>query len=145
MKWTIIFFLLFSISCTQNDPKFGDLRKLMIKNQLRSRGISNEGVLKVMHSVERHKFVPENYQDRAYSDGPLPIGYGQTISQPYIVAYMTEQLQVSSQHKFWRLVQVQDTRQQYWGNWQNMCSPLKLYRNWLKERKISSIIWDIII
>ena len=71
----------------------------MIKNQLRSRGISNEGVLKVMRSVERHKFVPENYQDRAYSDGPLPIGYGQTISQPYIVAYMTEQLQVSSQHK----------------------------------------------
>lgn len=99
MKWTIIFFLFFSISCTQNDPKFADLRKLMIKNQLRSRGISNEGVLKVMRSVERHKFVPKNYQDRAYSDGPLPIGYGQTISQPYIVAFMTDQLQVSSQHK----------------------------------------------
>ena len=99
MKWAIIFFLFFSISCTQNDPKFADLRKLMIKNQLRSRGINNEGVLKVMRSVERHKFVPKNYQDRAYSDGPLPIGYGQTISQPYIVAFMTEQLQVSSQHK----------------------------------------------
>ena len=99
MKWTIIFFLFFSISCTQNDPKFADLRKLMIKNQLQSRGINNEGVLKVMRSVERHKFVPENYQDRAYSDGPLPIGYGQTISQPYIVAFMTDQLQVSSEHK----------------------------------------------
>ena len=99
MKWTILFFLLFSISCTQNDPNFDHLRKLMIKNQLQSRGINNEGVLKVMRSVERHKFVPENYQDRAYSDGPLPIGYGQTISQPYIVAFMTDQLQVSSEHK----------------------------------------------
>ena len=99
MKWTLLFFLLFSISCTQNDPNFDRLRKLMIKNQLQSRGIRDDAVLKVMRSVERHNFVPENYRDRAYSDGPLPIGHGQTISQPYIVAVMTEQLQVSSQHK----------------------------------------------
>ena len=99
MKWTVLFFLLFSISCTQNDPNFDRLRKLMIKNQLQSRGIRDEAVLEVMRSVERHNFVPENYRDRAYSDGPLPIGHGQTISQPYIVAFMTEQLQVSSQHK----------------------------------------------
>ena len=99
MKWTVLFFLLFSISCTQNDPNFDYLRKLMIKNQLQSRGIRNDAVLEVMRSVERHNFVPENYRDRAYSDGPLPIGHGQTISQPYIVAFMTEQLQVSSQHK----------------------------------------------
>ena len=99
MKWTVLFFLLFSISCTQNDPNFDRLRKLMIKNQLQSRGIRDDAVLKVMRSVERHNFVPENYRDRAYSDGPLPIGHGQTISQPYIVAFMTEQLQVSSQHK----------------------------------------------
>ena len=99
MKWTVLFFLLFSISCTQNDPNFDYLRKLMIKNQLQSRGIRDDAVLEVMRSVERHNFVPENYRDRAYSDGPLPIGHGQTISQPYIVAFMTEQLQVSSQHK----------------------------------------------
>jgi len=99
MKWIVLFFLLFSISCTQNDPNFDHLRKLMIKNQLQSRGIRDDAVLKVMRSVERHNFVPENYRDRAYSDGPLPIGHGQTISQPYIVAFMTEQLQVSSQHK----------------------------------------------
>ena len=99
MKWTVLFFLLFSISCTQNDPNFDRLRKLMIKNQLQSRGIRDDAVLEVMRAVERHNFVPENYRDRAYSDGPLPIGHGQTISQPYIVAFMTEQLQVSSQHK----------------------------------------------
>ena len=99
MKWTVLFFLLFSISCTQNDPNFDHLRKVMIKNQLQSRGIRDDAVLEAMRSVERHNFVPENYRDRAYSDGPLPIGHGQTISQPYIVAFMTEQLQVSSQHK----------------------------------------------
>ncbi|MEC9456874.1 MAG: protein-L-isoaspartate(D-aspartate) O-methyltransferase [Candidatus Neomarinimicrobiota bacterium] len=99
MKWTVLFFLLFSISCTQNDPNFDHLRKVMIKNQLQSRGIRDDAVLDVMRSVERHNFVPENYRDRAYSDGPLPIGHGQTISQPYIVAFMTEQLQISSQHK----------------------------------------------
>lgn len=99
MRWTVLFFLLFSISCTQNDPNFDHLRKVMIKNQLQSRGIRDDAVLDVMRSVERHNFVPENYRDRAYSDGPLPIGHGQTISQPYIVAFMTEQLQVSSQHK----------------------------------------------
>ncbi|MCS5652797.1 MAG: protein-L-isoaspartate(D-aspartate) O-methyltransferase [Candidatus Marinimicrobia bacterium] len=71
----------------------------MIRDQLKSRGIRDDAVLRVMKSVERHKFVPEEYKDRAYDDGPLPIGHGQTISQPYIVAYMTEQLQVSKDHK----------------------------------------------
>ena len=66
---------------------------------MKSRGIRDDAVLRVMKSVERHKFVPEEYKDRAYNDGPLPIGHGQTISQPYIVAYMTEQLQVSKDHK----------------------------------------------
>ncbi|MED5219550.1 MAG: protein-L-isoaspartate O-methyltransferase, partial [Candidatus Neomarinimicrobiota bacterium] len=74
MKWTVLFFLLFSISCTQNDPNFDHLRKVMIKNQLQSRGIRDDAVLDVMRSVERHNFVSENYRDRAYSDGPLPIG-----------------------------------------------------------------------
>jgi len=64
----------------------------MIKNQLQSRGIRDDAVLEAMRSVERHNFVPENYRDRAYSDGPLPIGHGQTISQPYIVAIMSSLL-----------------------------------------------------
>ena len=52
-----------------------------------------------MKSVERHKFVPEKYAESAYKDGPLPIGHGQTISQPFIVAFMTENLKVDSSHK----------------------------------------------
>jgi protein-L-isoaspartate(D-aspartate) O-methyltransferase len=65
----------------------------MIETQLKSRGITSEAVLKAMRNVPRHLFVPENLQNRAYDDSPLPIGAGQTISQPYIVAYMTEQLE----------------------------------------------------
>ncbi|MCP2620253.1 protein-L-isoaspartate(D-aspartate) O-methyltransferase [Candidatus Aminicenantes bacterium AC-334-K16] len=72
------------------------LRKLMVDNQLRARGIKDERVLQAMEKVPRHLFVPENMQEVAYSDEPLPIGEGQTISQPYIVAYMTEAIQPES-------------------------------------------------
>ena len=65
----------------------------MIERQLRGRGIRDARVLRVMRSVPREKFVPKELQTSAYDDRPLPIGYGQTISQPYIVAFMTEQLQ----------------------------------------------------
>jgi protein-L-isoaspartate(D-aspartate) O-methyltransferase len=65
----------------------------MISRQLRGRGISDQRVLGAMSSVPREKFVPKELRNSAYDDRPLPIGYGQTISQPYIVAFMTEQLQ----------------------------------------------------
>lgn len=74
--------------------KFEKERKKMIKNQIQSRGITDKKTLEAIESVPRHLFVPDEYRDRAYDDGPLPIGYGQTISQPYIVAYMTELLNV---------------------------------------------------
>ena len=68
-------------------------RERMVEEQLIPRGISSASVLDAMRSVPRHFFIPENLQNRAYSDAPIPIGCGQTISQPYIVAYMTEQLE----------------------------------------------------
>ena len=64
----------------------------MVRSQLVSRGIKDEKVLDAMKKVPRHVFVPEDMLSNAYSDEPLPIGEGQTISQPYIVAYMTEVL-----------------------------------------------------
>lgn len=64
----------------------------MVSSQIESRGIIDEKVLAAMRSVPRHEFVPERYREDAYSDSPLPIGYGQTISQPYVVALMTELL-----------------------------------------------------
>ena len=74
-------------------------REQMVRKQLRQRGISDEQVLKAFREVKRHLFVPDNYQDLAYSDQPLPIGYDQTISQPYIVAFMTEALDLKETDK----------------------------------------------
>jgi len=67
-------------------------RERMVRSQLAARGIKDAKVLDVMKKVPRHMFVPANMLSHAYSDEPLPIGEGQTISQPYIVAYMTEVL-----------------------------------------------------
>lgn len=61
----------------------------MIDNQIKERGITNPLILAALQKVERHRFVPESYRDQAYEDHPLPIGDGQTISQPYIVGLMT--------------------------------------------------------
>lgn len=69
------------------------LRRKMVTEQLERRNIQSAAVLQAMRTVPRHLFVPEELRSEAYSDCPLPIGLGQTISQPYIVAFMTEQLQ----------------------------------------------------
>ncbi len=66
------------------------VRERMVKNQIIRRGVRDKEVLRAMHAVPRHRFVTRGLTDKAYDDTPLPIGYGQTISQPYIVAYMTE-------------------------------------------------------
>lgn len=69
---------------------YDEHRKKMVKRQIKARGITNKSTLYAMNKVERHHFVSSNLMDVAYSDRPLPIGYGQTISQPYIVAFMTQ-------------------------------------------------------
>ena len=79
-------------------PFIENMRKDMVENQLRQRGILDDRVLDVMGDVPRHLFVAEDLRDEAYMDGPLPIGFDQTISQPYIVAFMTEVLKVEQQH-----------------------------------------------
>ena len=66
----------------------------MVRDQIAARGVADAAVLDVMRLVPRHRFVPDAYLSAAYEDHPLPIGYGQTISQPYIVAEMTEALKV---------------------------------------------------
>jgi protein-L-isoaspartate(D-aspartate) O-methyltransferase len=78
---------------------FAYLRQQMVDLQLYNRGIRDERVLKVMRTVPRHEFVPQSEIKSAYDDSPLPIGYDQTISQPYIVAYMTEKLELKGDEK----------------------------------------------
>ena len=73
--------------------------KTMVAKQLKNRGIVNSDVLDAMSLVKRHLFVSRIYRSMAYTDNPLPIGQGQTISQPYVVALMTELLKVDKTHK----------------------------------------------
>ena len=102
LKMNYIVYLMVGLlsSCTcvaQTD--YEKKRDLMVKNQIEARGIKDRQVLKAMNKVERHLFVPEAARRFAYSDGPMSIGYGQTISQPYIVAFMTECLELKPEMK----------------------------------------------
>jgi protein-L-isoaspartate(D-aspartate) O-methyltransferase len=78
--------------CHSKDTSVDAQRRRMVQEQLVPRGIHDTRVLAEMGKVPREEFVPENLRDQAYADQPLPIGHDQTISQPFIVAYMTEQL-----------------------------------------------------
>ena len=103
-SFLVILFLwsMFGSSCRQGDKMKNEnndyslLRKDMVETQIIARGVKNDAVIKAMLNVPRHLFVPQNRQKNAYLDMPLPIGLGQTISQPYIVAFMTEQLKVKT-------------------------------------------------
>jgi protein-L-isoaspartate(D-aspartate) O-methyltransferase len=76
--------------------KFSDEREQMVEHDLQKRGITEAGVLSAMRRLPREEFVPEQYESQAYADCPLPIGMGQTISQPYIVALMTQELRLNN-------------------------------------------------
>lgn len=93
----LVFLLLFSASCKPAQTsarEFAVERERMVKEQVAMRGVTDERVLTAMRKVQREQFVPEEIRGRSYSDGPLPIGYDQTISQPFVVAFMTEKLRL---------------------------------------------------
>jgi protein-L-isoaspartate(D-aspartate) O-methyltransferase len=79
--------------------EFDAARHAMVESQLRRRGLTDAAVLSAMDSVPRHEFVPPEFRHRAYEDAPLPIGEGQTISQPYIVAAMTAALHLGGNER----------------------------------------------
>lgn len=81
------------------DEEYEAEREAMVRYQIEARGIKDSRVLKAMRKVPRHLFVPLEYRDAAYEDRPLPIGEGQTISQPYIVALMTESLRLTGRER----------------------------------------------
>ncbi len=84
--------LLPGLAYSQSQDDFQDHRHRMVTQQLETRDITDEATLNAMRNVPRHDFVPAAHRARAYMDQPIPIGHGQTISQPYIVAYMTQLL-----------------------------------------------------
>ncbi len=81
------------------EREFKRLRQKMVEDQLRTRGIEDERVLAAMSKVPRHQFVDSSWEELAYSDRPLPIAHKQTISQPYIVAYMTQAAEITPEKK----------------------------------------------
>lgn len=111
-NWIFLFFL---ISCAEaptrteeaSQPElsraleedFEERRLRMVETTIEARGVTDEQVLVAMRTVPRHVFVPSDVRDLSYGDHPLPIGYGQTISQPYIVAWMTELLELKPGEK----------------------------------------------
>lgn len=101
MKLSVLLSLIFTcfVACAQDSDPFFALRDRMVKNQIEKRGITDERILNAFRKVERHKFVPGDYIPFAYNDSPLPIAMGQTISQPYIVAFMTDALGLNRNDK----------------------------------------------
>ena len=96
------FVFLSAATCWGDAGKSGDFamqRDRMVREQIEKRGVEDPDVLAAMQAVERHRFVPGRWRHRAYTDSPLPIGEGQTISQPYIVALMTDALDLEKDEK----------------------------------------------
>jgi protein-L-isoaspartate(D-aspartate) O-methyltransferase len=98
MRRVIICAALAFVALAARDP-YREQRESMVNHSIESRGITDPEILRAMRETPRHLFVPEPMRSRSYDDSPLPIGYGQTISQPYIVAFMTDKLDVESSHK----------------------------------------------
>lgn len=95
----VLGFSLLFIAAAPEDAHYVPQREAMVRLQIAARGVTDPATLNAMGSVKRHLFVPEGFLADAYDDRPLPIGYGQTISQPYIVAYMTEIIHPRRDHR----------------------------------------------
>jgi len=112
LKLVLAFLAIFSIILLSpgEEDIYTKERKAMVRNQLVARDITDKRVLEAMEEVPRHLFVSLDLRHQAYDDNPLPIGEGQTISQPYIVALMTQNLHLKPGEKVWRLEPAQAIR-----------------------------------
>src|SRR5262245_4923681 len=98
LAWPVAAVLLAG-ACAGQAADWDKQRRQMVEGQIKARGVKDAGVLKAMAKVPRHEFVPRAERANAYRDGALPIGQGQTISQPYIVALMTEAAAPKAEHR----------------------------------------------
>ena len=96
---TVVLSLVYQLGVEEAGDSFSEARRRMVEVDLKGRDITDEKVLGVMGRVPRHRFVDESLWDEAYADHPLPIGEGQTISQPYVVALMTQALHLNGSEK----------------------------------------------
>ena len=98
-KITVILIIVLFTKTSNGQDDYAAKRERMVNTQLQARDIIDPITLRAMRQVERHQFVPKSMMEYAYEDGPLAIGYKQTISQPYIVAYMTQELKLKPEHR----------------------------------------------
>ncbi|MDH5413338.1 MAG: protein-L-isoaspartate(D-aspartate) O-methyltransferase [Flavobacteriaceae bacterium] len=96
---TAILFVVFFVDTSNGQDDYRSQREQMVKTQLLARDIIDPSTLRAMRQVKRHEFVPPSMKKFAYTDGALAIGHNQTISQPYIVAYMTQELKLKPKHR----------------------------------------------
>lgn len=99
LSLSLLIIILSGILISFTADQYQQQREQMVRTQLQNRGITDQKTLEAMRKTERHKFIPGSQQRQAYEDRPLPIGYGQTISQPYIVAYMTQIIEPKSHYR----------------------------------------------
>lgn len=99
MIFVVILLVFIGPRCQQHQDRFQTQRARMVQTQIVDRGVHDTSTLRAMSSVPRHEFVPLEWRESAYDDSPLPIGYDQTISQPYIVAFMTEAIKPCKGHR----------------------------------------------
>ena len=99
----VVFLLAGPARAEDESETYRKARGRMVRSQIAARGVKDSRVLAAMRSVPRHMFVPDRYQEQSYEDYPLPIGLGQTISQPYIVAFMTELLKLGPDDRVFEL------------------------------------------
>ena len=118
-------------------------REWMVEQQIASRGVDDVRVLKAMRKVPRHLFVPPEAREIAYSDCPIRIGQGQTISQPYIVGLMTALLHVEAHHRVLDVGTGSGYQAAILGNWSQKSIRSKDIRNWQDQHRKQSACWDM--
>ena len=129
----LLSFLIVTPGFAEEDSKYTERRNHLVKRTIEDRGVRDSETLRAMYTVPRHEFVPEKFREHAYEDRPLPIGLGQTISQPYIVAYMTELLEVDENSVTLEIGTGPGIRRRCWQKLSNRSTPLKFLRNLAKR------------
>ena len=134
----LLFAAIATTGCGQQTPTAADLaaqRQRMVEQQLKARGIKEERVLAAMAKVPREEFIPVDARTGAYEDGPLPIGYDQTISQPFMVAFMTEQLRPKKSDRVLEIGSGSGYQAQSWPSWWQRFTRSRSSNRWRKLRK----------
>jgi protein-L-isoaspartate(D-aspartate) O-methyltransferase len=134
----ILFVLVAALAPSWDQDPYKAERETMVREHIEARGITDSAVLRAMRATLRHEFVPDQLKLYAYIDQPLPIGHDQTISQPYIVAFMGDTLDLSKGHRVPEIGTGSGYQAAILARWSNTSIRWKSYRSWLLRQPASS-------